>query len=213
MNDMSRVILPKSNQINADSMLAGPLTITITKVSVNYEQEQPVSIRFEGDGGKPYKPCKSMARVMVHCWGADASEYIGRSMTLFCDPKVTWGGMAVGGIRISHMSHINAALTMALTMTKGDKKPFTVKPLKIEQRAPVAADASADPVSLLAKAEAAASLGVAAYQAFWKAATKQDREALVADHANLKAQATEADAEAERIVEAANAAMSQGGDE
>ena len=129
MNDMREVIVPKSDQINADHLLAGPITITITEVTIRPRTEQPVSIHFEGDDGKPYKPCLSMARVMVHCWGDDANKYVGRSMTLFCDPKVKWGGLAVGGIRISHMSHIKGAVTMALTETKGNKKPFTVKPL------------------------------------------------------------------------------------
>ena len=129
MNDMRPVIVPKSDQINADSLLGGPITITITEITIRPGTEQPVSIHYEGDDGKPYKPCKSMARVMVQCWGDDANEYIGRSMTLYCDPKVLWGGMAVGGIRISHMSHLNSPMTMALTATKGNKKPFTVKPL------------------------------------------------------------------------------------
>jgi hypothetical protein len=70
-----------------------------------------------------------MCRVIVTAWGADASNYAGRSLTLFCDPKVKWGGMEVGGIRISHMSHIDSSLTMALTVTRANKKPFTVKPL------------------------------------------------------------------------------------
>ena len=130
MNDMRAVIVPKSDQINADDLLGGPITIIITKVSIKPGTEQPVAISFEGDGGKPYKPCKSMARVMVHCWGPDANEYIGRSMTLFCDPTVRWGGMEIGGIRISHMSHIKGRQTMALTVTKGSKKPYTVNLLE-----------------------------------------------------------------------------------
>lgn len=129
MNDMLAVIVPKSDQINADSLLGAPITITITDVTIRPGTEQPVSIHFEGDNGKPYKCCKSMARVLVHCWGADANQYKGRSLTLYCDPKVKWGGLAVGGIRISHMSHITASVTMALTETKGSKKPFTVKPI------------------------------------------------------------------------------------
>lgn len=176
MNDMRSVIAPKSDQINADDLLAGPITITIREVSIRPGTEQPVSISFDGDNGKPYKCCKSMARVMVHCWGADANEYIGRSMRLYCDPKVLWGGMAVGGIRISHMSHIKSAVTMALTATKGSKKPFTVQPLKIEEPAG----------DMLPAAETAAKGGVIAYQAFWKALTKPQREALVPDHERLK---------------------------
>ena len=138
-SDMRAVIIPKSDQINADDLLAGPLTITVSKVTIRPGTEQPVSIHFEGDGGKPWKPCKSMARVMVHCWGPDANNYIGRTMTLYCDPSVRWGGMEVGGIRISHMTDINGVQTMALTATKGSKKPFKVMPLKATPSSPPAA--------------------------------------------------------------------------
>ncbi len=129
MNDMTHTIVPKSDQLNADDLLTGPITIKITGVSIKGGQEQPVSISYEGDNGKPYKSCKSMNRVLVAAWGADASKYVGRSLTLYCDPKVRWGGMEVGGLRISHMSHIDNPLTMALTVTRANKKPFTVKPL------------------------------------------------------------------------------------
>ena len=134
MNDMRAVIVPKSDQINADDLLAGPMTITVTSVSIKPGTEQPVAMRFENDGGKPYKPCKSMARVLVNCWGPDASIYAGRAMTLYCDPKVTGAGMAVGGIRISHLSHIEQPVTMALTASKGNKKLFTVHPLAAAQK-------------------------------------------------------------------------------
>jgi hypothetical protein len=133
-HNMRSVIEPRSDQLNADSLLAGQITITITEVSIRPGTEQPITINYDGDGGRPYKPCKSMARVLVTCWGPDASKYIGRSMTLYCDPKVTWGGLAVGGIRVSHLSHITAVQTMALTATKGNKKAFTVKPLAEERK-------------------------------------------------------------------------------
>lgn len=131
--DMRQVIVPKSDQLNADDLLAGPMTIKITEVVVRGGQEQPVSIHYEGDNGKPYKSCKSMNRVLVTAWGPDSSKYVGRSLTLYCDPKVKWGGMEVGGIRISHMSHIDSPLTMALTVTRANKKPFTVQPLKVAE--------------------------------------------------------------------------------
>src|SRR5262245_29461840 len=106
MTDMRSVIIPKSDQLNADDLISGPRTVTIASVSVRPGTEQPVAISFDGDGGKPYKPCKSMCRVMVAMWGPDAKEYAGHSMTLYRDPKVKWAGLEVGGIRISHMSHI-----------------------------------------------------------------------------------------------------------
>lgn len=134
--DMRQAIIPKSDQLNADDLIAGNMTIKITGVTVKGGQEQPVSIHFEGDNGKPYKACKSMCRVMVAAWGPDSSKYVGRSMTLYRDPKVKWAGMEVGGIRISHMSDIPDDQVMALTVTRGSKKPYTVKPL-VATSAPV----------------------------------------------------------------------------
>jgi len=134
--DMSHVIVPKSDQLNADDLIAGPITIKIRDVKIRVDtKDQPVSIFYEGDNDKPYKSCKSMNRVMVIAWGSDARKYIGRSMTLYRDASVKWAGMEVGGIRISHMSHIDSAITMALTATKGSRKPYTVKPLVLAENA------------------------------------------------------------------------------
>ncbi len=130
MNDMSSVIIPKSDQMNADDLIAGPRTITITDVTIRPGTEQPVSVHFDGDGGKPWKPCKSMCRVLVSAWGPDAKAYVGRSLTLYRDASVKWGGMEVGGIRVSHMTNIDRDMVLALTATKGSRKPHTVKVLK-----------------------------------------------------------------------------------
>mgnify|MGYP000709088492 CR=1 FL=1 len=129
MTDMQPTITPKSDQMNSDDLIAGPRTITIRDVKIAPGTEQPCAVFFNGDDGKPYLPCKSMRRVMVALWGPDAAVYSGRSMTLYRDPSVTWGGMEVGGIRISHMSHIDKTTVVVLTATKKARKPFTVAPL------------------------------------------------------------------------------------
>jgi hypothetical protein len=134
--DMHQTIIPKSDQLNADDLIGREMTIKITAVDIKGGQEQPVSIHFDGDNGKPYKACKSMCRVMVSAWGADSKKYVGRSMTLYRDPKVKWGGMEVGGIRISHMSDISDDMTMALTVTRANKKPFTVRPITEKREEP-----------------------------------------------------------------------------
>ena len=134
--DMSAFVVPKSDQMNSDDLISGPMTVTITKVGGTGNADQPVAVHFEGDNGKPFKPCKSMRRVMIAAWGADASQYAGRSMTLYRDPKVAFGGMEVGGIRISHMTHIERDLAMALTVTKAKRAPFVVKVLKQAPAAP-----------------------------------------------------------------------------
>lgn len=128
--DLRATIAPKSDQLNFDDFLAtGPITVKITDVKGSGEDQQPISICYEGDKGKPYKPCKSMRRVLVFVWGADGKKYVGKSMTLYGDSKVVFGGQAVGGIRISHMSDIDSPVTMALSTSKANKKPFTVQPL------------------------------------------------------------------------------------
>jgi hypothetical protein len=129
--DISRTIAPKSDQLNADDLIAGPKTITVTAVKLVAE-DQPVAIHFEGDDGKPYKPCKSMRRVLIKSWGPNGATYVGRSMTLFLDEQVRFGGAAVGGIRISHLSGIDKPVSMALTATRGTKKAYTVQPLAVQ---------------------------------------------------------------------------------
>ena len=130
MIDLRKTVIAKSDQLNADDLLGGgSLTIKITKVSPTPDPDQPIAIGFEGDGGKPYKPGKSMRRALINIWGPDGSAYVGRSLTLYRDEKVQFGGLAVGGIRISHASHITTTMTMALTATRGNKKGFTIKPL------------------------------------------------------------------------------------
>lgn len=132
MNDMSAAIIPKSDQWNYDDFQTGSMTFKIVGVKVKPGTEQPVDISLAGTE-KFYRPCKSMARILVAAWGADSLQYVGRSFTLYGDPKVRWGGMEVGGIRISHMSDLPEAMTMHLTATKGNKKPFTVRPLEPER--------------------------------------------------------------------------------
>lgn len=134
MTDLSTTIAAKSTQLNADDMIEKPpRTITVTRVTATSEPEQPISIFFDGDGGKPYKPGKSMRRVLVQLWGKDGNAYVGRSMTIYRDPEVQFGGLKVGGIRISHMTDINGEQTLALAATKGAKRKYVVKPLRMQQ--------------------------------------------------------------------------------
>lgn len=132
MSDMSQVIEAKSDQVNAGDLLGVSRTIRIASVNVQHGTEQPVAIKIDGDS-KVYRPCKSMSRVLVAAWGPDSAKYAGRSMTLYCDPDVLWAGMKVGGIRISHMSHIDSPITLALAENKKNRKLFTVKPLPTQR--------------------------------------------------------------------------------
>jgi hypothetical protein len=132
MTSILPTIAAKSDQLNAEDLIGGPRTVRVTGVKVNTSEDQPVWISFEGDDGKPFKPCKTMRRLLVKVWGDDSSTYAGRAMTLYLDPEVKFGGMKVGGIRISEMSHIDAPQSFYLTETRGKKRQHTVKPLANE---------------------------------------------------------------------------------
>jgi hypothetical protein len=131
MTDMLKVIEPKSDQINAEDLIGRDMTITITAVKVSPGTEQPVAMKFEGSD-KLFRPCKTVSRIIVAAWGPDTSVYAGRSLTLYRDPTVKWAGMAVGGIRVKAISHIDAPLKLALAESKQNRKITVVQPLKLE---------------------------------------------------------------------------------
>ena len=47
-------------------------------------------------------------------------------------PSVKFGGVAVGGIRISHMTDIGNGISMATNASKGKKKEVIIQPLKAQ---------------------------------------------------------------------------------
>ncbi len=126
--DIMSTTEPKSDQQNYDDVANSPRTVTITKV-VAGSAEQPVEIHLAEFPGRPYKPSKSMRRVLVAAWGPEASAYVGRRITLYGDPSVKFGGIALGGIKISHLSDIKETHTMMLTETRGKRNPHTINPL------------------------------------------------------------------------------------
>lgn len=128
--DMTKSIEPRSDQLNAEDMLTGPRTFTITDVRAGTE-EQPVRVFLaEGPEGRPWIPAKTMRRLMVLAWGAESDAYIGKRVTLYRDPDVRFGPDTPGGIRISHMSGIGRKpLVAQLTVKRGKRGPYKVEPI------------------------------------------------------------------------------------
>lgn len=118
--NLTQSIEARSDQQNADDYMGGPRTFTIDHVSAG-SAEQPIDIHLVEAPGKAYRPSKSMRRVMVAAWGPEASTYAGRRLTLYRDPEVTFGRDKVGGLKISHLSHIDKPLLLALTVTRGKR--------------------------------------------------------------------------------------------
>lgn len=124
-DDVSDFIAAKSDQLNADDLVGGPIIVQITKVDITGGDEQPVTVHISG-GWKPWKPCKTARRVLAALWGVRSSAWVGKWVRLFREPTVTWAGNEVGGIRISGASHIDCAKNFNLTKAKGKKAPQRV---------------------------------------------------------------------------------------
>jgi hypothetical protein len=129
VEDLRPTIIPKSDQLNAEQLLGGPMTVTVTEVRLGSGEDQPVVVHYAGEDGRPFKPCKTMRKVLIHAWGADGRQWPGRSMTLYNDPAVKFGGEDVGGIRISHMTDIERDIKVSLTATRGKKAKYEIKRL------------------------------------------------------------------------------------
>ena len=116
--------------MNAEDLLTGPRTFTIKEVRGSGSSEQPVEVVFEEfPAGRPFKPSKTVMRIMVAAWDKETDAYVGKRMTLYRDPTVRFGGQDVGGIRVSHMSGIKSRLTVSATVSKGKRALYTVEPL------------------------------------------------------------------------------------
>lgn len=127
IDDLAPLTAPKSDQINADDLVHGPMDVTVERV-VAGPAEQPIEIRLAEC--KPYRPCKTMARVLSAAWGRRPSEWPSPArLRLYRDPGVTFGGVAVGGIRISHVSGITKRVEVALTVTRSKRALYYVDPL------------------------------------------------------------------------------------
>ena len=126
--DITDSLAANSAQQNYDEYLAGPKTVTVAEVRQG-TAEQPVNVELVEFPGKPFKPAKSVRRVLAAAWGTDAPKWAGRRLTIYGAPSVRYGGKEVGGLRVSHVSHIDKPITVALTVTRGKRAPFTVQPL------------------------------------------------------------------------------------
>lgn len=128
-------IIPKSDQLNADDLVAGPATCTIVKVTRGSE-EQPMLVHLDAYPGRPFKPCKGMRRVLLALWGDTASTWAGRRIRIYRNEDVKWGGENVGGIRINGMSDIPAGCTVPVTVSRGKKEKQRVD--KLDRAKPTA---------------------------------------------------------------------------
>jgi hypothetical protein len=143
--DFGETLTAKSDQLNADDLVGGPITVQITDAKRGDSPEQPLVLRLSGDH-RPWKPCKTARRILAACVGStNTGALIGRWVRLYRDPDVTWAGKAVGGIRVDGMSGIDRPVTIALALNKKAKAEHRIVPIR-----PPADDKPAPPADPLA---------------------------------------------------------------
>lgn len=144
MTDISDTLAPNSDQLDAvDLRGRAPQVFTVTRVDVRPSAEQPVSVHL-AEFPRVWRPGKSMRRVLAFCWGSDSAHWTGRQVELYCDDSVKFGPDAIGGTRISRLSHIDGPKKVPLIITRGKSGMYDVKPLPATpagQQAPPAPNA------------------------------------------------------------------------
>ena len=168
--DIDRTLAPKSDQLDAIE-LSQPRTITIRAVTAG-SGEQPINVYFDGDDGRPFRPSKTVRRILREAWGNRGSDWVGKSATLYNDKTVKYGGIEVGGVRVSHVSHIDSPLTMMLPVTRGKFAKYHIQPLVVRSMPP---RAFADVLARMAAAEDEATL-LAIAKEIGEIASEEQRE-------------------------------------
>ncbi len=127
--DITDALAPNSDQLDAIELVT-PRTFTIaagSRMAVR-DGKTVAEVALE-DIPRVWRPSKGMLDVLARCWGTDAKQWIGRRITLYNDPDVMFGKDRVGGVRVSHLSHIDGAQTVNIRAAGRGRSP---KPWKVE---------------------------------------------------------------------------------
>ena len=137
MTDISETLLAKSDQLNAAD-LAVPRILTITSEDTDVKRDQqPVWLYYEGGENRPWKPCKTARRILAAVWKTtDTKDWVGRSVSVLCDPTVIYAGVEVGGVRPNAVSHIDAPVPVKFREGRGKPKTFLIQPLRMSDAGP-----------------------------------------------------------------------------
>lgn len=177
--DLTDTLAAKSDQLNADDLIGREIIVQVlgvVKLAKAGPTDQPIIISISG-GHQPWKPCKTMRRVLVAAWGGDGSQYIGRWLALFRDPGVRFGKDEVGGIRIRAMSHIPKRVVISLAVAQGKKAVHTIDILKPPSLMPQSLDEHVEAYRACVSMDDHAALEAARMQV-WPGLSKTDKAKL-----------------------------------
>jgi hypothetical protein len=121
-------IKKNTDQLNYEDFLGGVTRIvTIAKVEKGRKEAQ-YDIAIEGDD-RYWRPPATVLKLLKLAYGDEGADWVGKSARLYGDPEVKMKGVKVGGIRVSHLSHLDGPLIAPLTVTRGQTATFTIDPL------------------------------------------------------------------------------------
>lgn len=133
--DLSGTIKAKSDQLNADDLVAGPIMVQVEGVRLTNDPQQPVHIYYYGCENKPFKPCLTVRRILIALWGVDGNQWADKWMNLYIDKSVSFGKQKnIGGIRVDAVSHISSAATISLSVRRGIKQQFVIQPINLNNQ-------------------------------------------------------------------------------
>lgn len=182
--DITDALAPTSDQLDAIE-LAHPRTFTIDTGSRLGKREGKVvaEIRLVGFD-RVWRPSKGMLDLLAACWTTDAKTWVGHRVTVYNDPDVMFGREKVGGIRVSHLSHIDGPRDVKIRASgsAGRKQMWHVEPLT---------DAAPKPKSAAAETPDVATItDTTVLRAMWQAADPRTRKAIEARVTELGITAT-----------------------
>jgi hypothetical protein len=136
MADVRGTLEAKSDQLNATDIMGIDLVIRIRDVQVGSGKEQPVSVYFDGDNNRPWKPSKGMRRVLAAGWGWESNDWINKFVKLHFDNSVKYASKEVGGIRVKAMSHIDSrGIVVVEAINRQQRVPLHITCLDVSQPA------------------------------------------------------------------------------
>lgn len=140
--EIAAAAMATSDRLNAEDLVAGPMTITIKDVRVIQGEKGASKLILDiHEHEHPWHTCKSVTRTILAMWPDEPSDWIGRQMVLYRDPTVVFKNDPLGGIRIQAASNLASEFTIKLTEHQKKRITRTVKPLKAaETKQPSVAD-------------------------------------------------------------------------
>lgn len=136
MANFMQTLEAKSDQLNATDIMGIDLVIHIRDAQLTGSKEQPLSVYFDGDNNRPWKPSKGMRRVLAAAWGAETENLIGKYAMLHFDPTVKYAGKEVGGIRIKALSDIDKrGIVVVETINRQNRVQLKIEYLNTERPA------------------------------------------------------------------------------